>query len=307
MATKFKLNTGAEIPAIGFGTWQDKDDQEKAVTAALEAGYRHIDTARCYGTEQAVGNAIKKSGIPRNQIFVTSKLWNNRHHPDDVGLALQDTLDDLGLAYIDLFLMHWPVAFQPGDEPFPTDKDGNVITADIDYIHTYKAMEGLVSAGKTKAIGVSNFSQKEIERLLANSDIVPAVHQLELHPWLQQREFVEYLQDKGIHVTQYSPLGNQNALYSRDNGRLVDEEILNSIGKKHGKTGAQIALAWGISQGHSVIPKSKTPTRILENLRAATTLSPDEISAINALDRKIRFNDPSKDFGYELFENLDGK
>ncbi|KAJ5325515.1 aldehyde reductase AKR1 [Penicillium brevicompactum] len=305
----FKLNTGAHIPAIGLGTWQDEDAQEQAVLTALHAGYRHIDTARCYGTEKAVGTAIKKSGIPRDQIFVTSKLWNNRHHPDDVALALQESLDDLGLDYLDLFLMHWPVAFKRGDDPFPKDRDGKLITENIDYIDTYKAMEDTIPSGKTRAIGVSNFSRKEIERLLANSRTVPAVHQLEIHPWLQQRKFAEFLKEKGIHVTQYSPLGNQNALYGgRDDvGRVVEADTLKKIGQKHGRSGAQIALGWGISQGHSVIPKSKTQARIHENLRAVVELSPEDISEINAIDRKMRFNDSSQDFGYELFADLDGK
>ncbi|CAG8305813.1 unnamed protein product [Penicillium salamii] len=305
----FKLNTGAHIPAIGLGTWQDEAEQEQAVLTALHAGYRHIDTARCYGTEKAVGNAIKRSGIPRHQIFVTSKLCNNRHHPDDVGRALQQSLEHLGLEYLDLFLMHWPVAFKPGDDTFPTDKDGNVIIANIDYIYTYKAMEGLIRSGKSKAIGVSNFSRKEIERLLANSSIVPAVNQIELHPWLQQTEFTKFLQDQGIHVTQYSPLGNQNEIYGgRDEtDKVKEDEVLRRIGQKHGRTGAQIALGWGISRGHSVIPKSKTQTRIHENLRAVVELSLEDISDIEAIDKNIRYNDPSKKFGYDFFADLQGK
>ncbi|RJE26703.1 aldehyde reductase AKR1 [Aspergillus sclerotialis] len=305
----FKLNTGALIPAIGLGTWQDEDAQEAAVTTALKAGYRHIDTARCYGTEKPIGNALRQSGVPRDQIFITSKLWNNKHHPDDVPQALDDTLSDLGVDYIDLFLMHWPVAFQRGDDPFPSDKDGKLITADIDYVDTYKAMEGLVKSGKAKAIGISNFSRKETERLLAKCSMVPAVHQLELHPWLQQREFVKYLESNGIHVTHYSPLGNQNALYGgRDDvGRLVDDNLLNEIGKKYGKTGAQVALAWGVSQGHSVIPKSKTVARIHENLLYTFELSSEDMEKISSIDKKLRFNDSSKDFGYELFADLDGK
>ncbi|KAJ9479281.1 hypothetical protein VN97_g13171 [Penicillium thymicola] len=240
----FKLSTGAEIPAIGLGTWQDEAAQEAAVLVALQAGYRHIDTARCYGTETAVGKAIKQSGVPRSEIFVTSKLWNNKHYPDDVEQALQMTLDDLGLEYLDLFLMHWPVAFKRGDDPFPSDKDGNLITDDIDYVDTYKAMEGLVKSGKAKAIGIANFSRKEVERLLANATIKPAVHQMELHPWLQQEEFHKFHQAQGIHVTQYSPFGNQNEIYgSREkHGQLVNDKTLVEIGKKYGKTSNQVAL-----------------------------------------------------------------
>ncbi|OKL58559.1 hypothetical protein UA08_06059 [Talaromyces atroroseus] len=326
----FKLNTGAEIPAIGLGTWQDEGAQEAAVLAALKAGYRHIDTARCYGTEPAVGKAIKQSGVPRNDIFVTSKLWNNRHHPDDVGLALQETLDDLGLEYLDLFLMHWPVAFKRGDDPFPSDKDGRLITDNIDYLDvsspsfyqshpresritdkmkTYKAMEALLKTGKTKAIGISNFSKKEVERILENASTVPAVHQMELHPWLQQKDFTEFHKQKGIHVTQYSPFGNQNEIYgSREKyGQLVNDEKLVKIGKKYGKTSNQVALAWGISHGRSVIPKSKSPERIKQNFDIAFKLDDSDIKEIDQLDKKLRFNDSSKDFGYELFTDLEGK
>ncbi|KAF3387513.1 hypothetical protein F1880_001472 [Penicillium rolfsii] len=305
----FKLNTGAQIPAIGLGTWQDADAQEAAVLAALKAGYRHIDTARCYGTEEAVGKAIKQSGVPRSEIFVTSKLWNNKHHPDDVGPALQDTLNDLGLDYLDLFLMHWPVAFKRGDDMFPKDKDGNMITDNIDYLDTYKAMEKLLKDGKVKAIGISNFAKKEVERILKEADTVPAVHQMECHPWLQQKEFMEFHKEKGIHVTQYSPFGNQNEIYGarEKHGQLVNDKTLVEIGKKYNKSSNQVALAWGISHGRSVIPKSKSPERIAQNFDSAFTLDKADIEAIDKLDKKLRFNDSSKDFGYEFYTDLDGK
>ncbi|KAI9929418.1 hypothetical protein MW887_000888 [Aspergillus wentii] len=307
--TTFKLNTGAHIPAIGLGTWQDPEAQENAVLTALKEGYRHIDTARCYGTEKQVGNAIRKSGIPREEIFVTSKLWNNKHHPNDVAQALQLSLDDLGLEYLDLFLMHWPSAFKPGDDPFPQDKDGKIIPADIDYVATYKAMEPLVKSGKAKAIGISNFARKEVERLLENCSIVPAVHQYENHPWLQQESFADFHRQKGIIVTQYSPLGNENEIYGTKDkyGRLVEDTVLVEIGKKYGKTSAQVALAWGIAHGRAVIPKSKTPQRIAENLQSDFKLEAADLNKINSIDKKRRFNDSSADFGYELFTDLDGK
>lgn len=222
-----------------------------------------------YGTEKAVGKAIKQSGVPRNEIFITTKLWNNKHHPDDVGPALQESLDDLGVEYVDLFLMHWPVAFKRGDEMFPKDKDGNVITDDIDYVdvscilptflermswqtQTYKAMEKLLKDGKVKAIGISNFAKKEVERVLQHADVVPAVHQMELHPWLQQKEFMDFHQEKGIHVTQYSPFGNQNETYGgRDeHGQLVNDKTLVEIGKKYGKSSNQVALGKSSTTGH---------------------------------------------------------
>jgi len=262
--TTATLNTGAKIPLIGFGTWQDKEAQEPAVTIALKAGYRHIDTARIYGTERAVGNAIKKSGVPREQIFLTTKLWNNSHHPDDVATALDASLNDLQTDYIDLYLMHWPGAFARSDEMFPKDSSGKTKPAEIDYVDTYKAMEECLKSGKTKAIGISNFSQEEVERLLKETSVVPAAHQMEMHPWLQQKSFVDFHNSKGIHVTQYSPFGNQNEVYDsgKNMGKLIEEPVLVKIGKKYGKSGAQVALAWGITKGHSVIPKSKTESRI---------------------------------------------
>lgn len=175
--------------------------------------YLHIDTAHVYGTEPAVGAAIKKSGIDRSTLFITTKLWNNAHAPEDVEPALDASLKDLGLDYVDLFLMHWPGAFKSGPDLFPHDAAGKPEIADIDFVDTWKALEKVLKTGKTRAIGISNFAKHEVERLLKETDVVPAVHQLELHPWLQQKAFVEWHKEKGIHITQYSPFGNQNEFY----------------------------------------------------------------------------------------------
>jgi len=291
------------MPGMGFGTWQDADSQYDAVMEALKAGYRHIDTARIYGTEKAVGQAIKDSGIPRDEIFLTTKLWNHQHDPAEVEKALDESLKDLDTPYVDLYLIHWPSAFVGGSGSFPK-KEGKMQVADIDYLDTWKAMVKLVDTGKTKYVGISNFSKAEIQRLIDNSE-TPACHQIECHPYLQQQDFLAWHKSKGIAVVAYSPLGNQNETYGSEHKKLIDDEVLVRIGKNHNKTGAQAALGWGISMGHAVIPKSKTPARIKENFEGVMKLSPNEMEQVTAIDKKMRFNDPSESFGYKFFSDLD--
>ena len=170
-------------------------------------------------------------------------------------------------------------------------------------------MEKAQKAGKTRAIGISNFSKAETERLLANTSIVPAAHQIELHPYLQQSAFVKWHHEKGIHVQQYSPFGNQNEIYSRGQnmGKLIEDPTLVEIGKRYGKTGAQVALAWGIQLGNSVLPKSKTPSRIRDNLEGDFKLEKEDLEKISGVDKKMRFNDPSGSFGWNFYADLDGK
>lgn len=255
-----------------------------------------------------MAKGIKKSGVPRSEIFITTKLWNNSHHPDDVEKACDASLKDLQTDYLDLFLMHWPVSFKRGDNMFPKEND-KVVNGDTDYVDTYKAMEALVKKGKCKAIGISNFSKAEVEHLLSQTSIVPAAHQFELHPYLAQHSFDAFHKSKGIHITQYSPFGNSNEIYDKGKnmGKLMDDPVLVEIGKKYGKNGAQVALAWGIAKGHSVIPKSKTPVRIKANLEGDFKLESEDVKKIDALDKKLRFNDPSGSFGWNFYADLDGK
>ncbi|TVY31910.1 putative oxidoreductase, partial [Lachnellula occidentalis] len=276
-STHHTLNTGAPIPALGFGTFQDADAQEDAVSRCLQAGFHLIDTAQVYDVEVQVGRGIRKSGVPRADIFLATKLWCNTYHPDDVERALDVSLRDLGTGYVDLLLMHYPCVFARGAERFPRDGEGRMVHGQSTYVDTWKAMERIVETGKARAIGVSNFSKGEIQTLLDECSVPPAVHQMETHPYLQQKGFNAWLQAEGIHVIQFSPLGNMNPFY-RETGwskdiahtveRITESPLLKELGAKYNKTPVQMALAWGINSGRSVIPKSVIDWQIDQNIEA---------------------------------------
>ncbi|KAE8154858.1 Aldo/keto reductase [Aspergillus avenaceus] len=313
-ATSHTLNTGAKIPALGFGTFQDSESQEETVSRALQKGMRLIDTARVYNVEEQVGKGVKKSGIPREDIFLGTKLWCNDYHPEDVERAVDDSLRDLDTPYVDLLLMHYPCTFKRGSERFPRDGEGRMLHGDTTYVDTWKAMERLITTGKVKAIGVSNFSKSEIETLIRESSTVPAVHQMEVHPYLQQKEFNRWLRSKGIHVVQFSPLGNMNDFY-RQTGwskeiahmmRVIDQPVLKEIGKKYGKSPVQVVLSWGINSGRSVIPKSVVDWQVDQNLEADFELEAEDMARVATLDAKARFNDPSMDYEWRLYSDLEG-
>ncbi|KAI1266532.1 putative aldehyde reductase [Xylariaceae sp. FL1019] len=312
--TRFKLNTGASIPALGFGTFQDPEAQEDAVSRALIAGLRMIDTARVYHIEKEVGKGIKASGVAREEIFLGTKLWCNSYHPEDVEKALDKSLEDLDTPYLDLFMMHYPVTFKRGTDEFPRDGSGKMLLGETTFLDTWRVMEDLVAKGKVKALGVSNFCQSEIEMLMKQSSTTPAVHQMECHPYLQQKGFNDWLRVQGIHVVQFSPLGNMNEFY-RATGwskeishmkRVIDQPLLKEIGNKYGKSAVQVVLAWGINSGRSVIPKSTIDWQIKENIEADFKLEPADMEAIGTLDVKARFNDPSLDYQYQLYRGLEG-
>ncbi|KAL3439718.1 NADP-dependent oxidoreductase domain-containing protein [Aspergillus insuetus] len=313
-ATTYTLNTGAKIPALGFGTFQDPESQEETVSRALQRGMRLIDTARVYNVEEQVGRGIKKSGVPREEIFLGTKLWCNDYHPEDVERALDGSLSDLGTEYVDLLLMHYPCTFKRGPERFPRDGEGRMVRGETSFLDTWRAMEKLIGTGKVKAIGVSNFSRGEIEVLLNESSTVPAVHQMEVHPYLQQKAFNTWLKSKRIHVVQFSPLGNMNDFY-RQTGwskeiahmmRVIDQPLLKNIAEKYGKSPVQVVLAWGINSGRSVIPKSVVDWQIDQNLEADFELAAEDMERIATLDAKARFNDPSLDYEWRLYSDLEG-
>jgi diketogulonate reductase-like aldo/keto reductase len=264
------LNNGVEMPQLGFGVWQVPDaEAEKAVATALEAGYRSIDTAAIYGNEEGTGKAVAASGIAREKLFVTTKLWNADQGYDATLRAFDASLDKLGLDYLDLYLIHWPLP----------SKDS--------YVDTYKALEKIYADGRAKAIGVSNFLPEHLERLLSETSIIPAVNQIELHPHLQQRAAREFHAEQGIATEAWSPLGQGKG--------LLEVPAIVAIAQKHGRTPAQIVLRWHVQLGNVVIPKSVTPSRIVENIDVFDfELDLEDIAAISALNEDRRLGpDPA--------------
>jgi len=241
------------------------------VQIALEAGYRHIDTAALYANERGVGDGLARVALPRDEVFVTTKVWNDRHGYDETLRAFDESLAKLGLDYVDLYLIHWPAPRQ--------DR----------YVETYKALETLRADGRARSIGVSNFHTHHLDRLLAETDIVPAVNQVELHPWLQQTEVRAYNATHGILTEDWSPLAR---------GRAIGNPTLDAIGARYGKSAAQVVLRWHLDLGDVVIPKSVTPERIRENLDVFDfSLDAADLAAITALDAGERTGKDPDDLG----------
>ncbi|MEU2676042.1 aldo/keto reductase [Streptomyces sp. NPDC007107] len=258
------LNNGLEMPQLGFGVWQVPDDEATAaVTTALEAGYRSIDTAAIYGNETGTGKALATTDVPREELFVTTKLWNSEQGFDSTLRAFDTSLDKLGLEYVDLYLIHWPVPA----------KDA--------YVDTYKAFERILADGRAKSIGVSNFLPEHLERLLGETSVVPAVNQIELHPQLQQAEARAFHAEHGIVTEAWSPLGSGKG--------LLEVPTVLAVARKHGRSPAQVVLRWHLQTGHVVIPKSVTPSRIAENIDVfGFELDADDLAAFAALDEGKR-------------------
>ncbi|MEE1753971.1 aldo/keto reductase [Streptomyces sp. SP18CS02] len=264
------LNNGVSMPQLGYGVWQVPDDEAaKAVGTALEAGYRSIDTAAVYENEKGTGQAVTESGIPRDELFVTTKLWNSEQGYDSTLRAFDASLERLGLDYVDLYLIHWPLPARNA------------------YVDTYKAFEKIFSEGRAKAIGVSNFLPEHIERLIGETSIVPAVNQIELHPQLQQADTRAFHAQHGIATEAWSPLGQGKG--------LLEVPTIVAIARKHDRTPAQVVLRWHIQLGNVVIPKSVTPSRIQENIDVfGFELDGDDMAALAALDEGRRLGpDPA--------------
>ncbi|MFF5664500.1 aldo/keto reductase [Streptomyces griseofuscus] len=269
------LNNGVEMPQVGFGVWQVPDDEaERAVGTALEAGYRSIDTAAAYGNEEGTGRAIAAAGLPREDIFVTTKLWNSDQGYDATLRAFDTSLGKLGLDHLDLYLIHWP------------------LPARDTYVDTYKALEKLYADGRVRAIGVSNFLPEHLRRLAEETSVIPAVNQIELHPHLQQHAAREYHAEQGIRTEAWSPLGQGKG--------LLEVPAIVAIAQKHNRTPAQVVLRWHVQQGTIVIPKSVTPSRIKENIEVFDfSLDAEDLAAIGALneDRRIGPDPATFDMG----------
>ncbi|KKZ69756.1 aldo/keto reductase [Streptomyces showdoensis] len=259
------------MPQLGFGVWQVPDaEAEQAVGTALEAGYRSIDTAAIYGNETGTGKALAASGLPREELFVTTKLWNSDQGYDATLRAFDDSLGKLGLDHVDLYLIHWPVP----------NKDA--------YVDTYRAFEKILADGRARAIGVSNFHPEHLERLIAETSVVPAVNQIELHPQLQQAAAREVHARHGIATEAWSPLGQGRG--------LLEVPAIVAIAQKHARTPAQIVLRWHVQVGNVVIPKSVTPSRIRENIAVFDfELDAEDMAGLTALDEGRRLGpDPAE-------------
>ncbi len=269
-----RLNNGVEIPQLGFGVYQiPPEETAEAVAAALEIGYRHIDTAEMYGNEKGVGEAVARSGIDRGEVFVTSKLNNGFHRRDDALRAFDQSLGDLGFEYLDLFLIHWPL---PG--------------IDVDYIETWKAMEEIYASGRCRAIGVSNFQAHHLRRLFSETQVRPAVNQIEVHPYLTQEELRAFDADHEIVTEAWSPIAQ---------GKVLDDPVVVEVAEAVGRTPAQAVLRWHVQRGDIVFPKSTTPSRMQENFALFDfELSDDQMREVTGLDRNERIGPDPDEFNW---------
>ncbi len=304
------LRSGSTMPVVGLGLWKiDQDVTAQVVGTAIEVGYRHFDAACDYGNEAEAGEgfseAMSSGAVSRDDLWVTSKLWNTYHRPEHVRPALERTLRDLRLEYVDLYLMHFPIAqkyvdfetrYPPGWFFDPDAEDPCIEPDSVPLIDTWRAMEELVPAGLAREIGVCNFGTTPLRDLMNQASIGPAMLQIELHPYLAQEKLLRFCRQSGIAVTSFSPLGAQS--YFQLNMAEADEAVLQQaivkeIAAKHSRTPAQVVLRWGVQRGTAIVPKTTSRERLIENISLFDfQLSSDEMESISALNRNRRFNDP---------------
>ncbi|KAK9875415.1 hypothetical protein WA026_007808 [Henosepilachna vigintioctopunctata] len=302
----FTLNTGKKIPSIGYGTYQAKNNElEKALDIALEAGYRHIDTALVYENEKPIGNVLKRwftdGKLKREDIFLVTKLPIGANRPSDVSIFLNKSLENLQVDYVDLYLIHAPFSFKRIEgNLYPKRADGSIeLDNSVDHLEVWKEMEKQMNAGLTKAIGLSNFNKTQVERILKNCKTTPSSLQVELHVYLQQNELVDFCKKNNIIMTAYSPLGSPGrGAYNRKNGKkdalpdVLGNPTVTAIAKKHSKTPAQVVLRYDIQRGIIPIPKSTNPARLKQNIDIFDfELDEQDVRDLKALDSGVRILD----------------
>nr|XP_023029518.1 aldose reductase-like [Leptinotarsa decemlineata] len=290
------FNDGHTSPIFGLGTWlAEPEEVTQAVEFAIDVGYRHFDCAPVYGNEAEVGKALKakiKDGtVKREDLFITSKLWNTFHLPCMIESALRTTLNDLGLEYLDLYLVHWPFALKEGGELFPTHPNGTTAYSDVHYLDTWLGMERVQRKGLTRSIGLSNFNKKQTDRILQHCTIKPVTNQIEVQPYLNQKRFIEYLKSKDIVVTAYSPLGSPDRPWAKpEDPKLLEDPRLKVVAEKNNRSPAQVLLRYEVQRGCITIPKSIDPWRIQHNFQIWDfNLDPEDMAAIDSMDCNFRF------------------
>lgn len=285
------------MPALGLGTWKSKlGEVGNAVQIALEAGYRHIDCAAYYGNEAEIGQVLtttfKESPINREDIWLTSKLWNDAHRKSDVIPALKKTLADLQVDYLDLYLIHWPVAFRSGVGSAKRDEDF-LSLEEVPLIETWEAMLEARDQGLVRHVGVSNFSIPKLEDLMSKTEFAPEVNQVELHPFLQQPQLLDFCRNNDMHVTSYSPLGSSDrhaSIKAENEPSLLENTVIQEIADKHGFASAHVLIKWALQRGTAVIPKSTNKEHIINNLKSIELqLDDDDLKKIAAMDKQFRY------------------
>ncbi|KAF5602253.1 reductase [Fusarium pseudocircinatum] len=311
--TVFTLNNGVKMPGLGFGTFANegaKGETYDAVKCALKVGYRHLDCAWFYLNEGEVGQAVRdflaeNKDVKREDIFICTKVWNHLHEPEEVKWSFENSLKNFGLDYIDLFLVHWPIAAEKDEDYKPKiGPDGKyVIKKDLteNPEPTWRAMEEIYASGKARAIGVSNWTVEGLKKLLSFAKVKPAVNQIEIHPFLPNEELVKFCQENDILPSAYSPLGSQNQVPTTGE-KVRTNETLNAVAERSGNTLAQVLLAWGLRRGYAVLPKSSTPSRIESNFQVPN-LSDEDFEAIQSVakGRHTRFVNMKDTFGYDVW------
>ncbi|KAH7380076.1 NADP-dependent oxidoreductase domain-containing protein [Pyrenochaeta sp. MPI-SDFR-AT-0127] len=309
----FKLSNGVSIPAVGFGTFANegsKGETYTAVTHALKTGYRHLDCAWFYQNEEEVGDAVRdflaqNSNVTRKDIFICTKVWNHLHEPEEVKWSLNSSLEKLKMDYVDLFLVHWPIAAEADEKHMPKlgDDGKYIIKKDLteNPEPTWRAMEELYRSGKARAIGVSNWTIPGLKQLLSIAEVKPMLNQIEIHPFLPNTELVEFCQAHNILPAAYSPLGSQNQVPSTGEQVRTNPKS-KAVAERSGHDLAQVLLAWGLQRGYVVLPKSSTPTRIESNW-LIPELSKEDFDAVEevARGRHTRFVNMKDTFGYDVW------